>query len=175
MFCSFPNAHSGTLGAVFPQPVISGFELVQPRFEPSWTSPSWPNPAPDLYKHPRVQADSGRRAEDSEQGSESYRKEHDIYALGVIRVEIACWQPVHAILRVDLEQASLRDTVPVKRRLLESNVLQKVRFNMGDTVCDVIKACLCGLDLPEPGLGEVNLERDMSVQQRFSIRKLSKS
>lgn len=174
MFCFFPDTHSGTPGAAFRQPVISGFELAQPQFEPSWSSPSWSNPAHNLYKHPRVQADSGRRAEDSEQGSESYRKKHDIYALGVIRVEIACWQPVHAILRVDLEQASLRDTMPVKRRLLESHVLQKVRFYMGDTVCDVIKACLSGWISQSRDSAKSTL-RETCPFKSVSIRKLSKS
>ncbi|KAK0627408.1 prion-inhibition and propagation-domain-containing protein [Immersiella caudata] len=151
------------------QPIISGFELARPQGEPSWTSPGWPNPAHDLYKHPRVQADSGRNAGESEQKSRSecYSKEYDIYALGVVLVEIACWQPVHAILRIDLEQAGLRDTMPAKRRLMEAPVLEQVRFHMGDTMCHVIKACLGGLDLGEQVAGQVGIERDLSLQERF--------
>jgi hypothetical protein len=130
------------------KPTLSGFESARPESESRWTEMAGRNTAHDLYRHPMLQQEGfGWDSSNSETARISFNKSFDVYSLGIVLLEIACWKPIHAILDINLEQAGLRDTMPVRRRLLEEPVhLARVRASVGDIMHAVIRACLEGLE-----------------------------
>jgi hypothetical protein len=51
-----------------------------------------------------------------------YRKTFDIYSLGIILLEIALWQPIHAIIGIaNISNASPQATYQVRGKLLKNN------------------------------------------------------
>jgi hypothetical protein len=130
------------------KPTLSGFESARPEAESRWTEMAGRNTAHDLYRHPMLQQEGfGWDSSNSETARISFNKSFDVYSLGIVLLEIACWKPIHAILDINLEQAGLRDTMPVRRRLLEEPVhLARVRASVGDIMHAVIRACLEGLE-----------------------------
>ena len=145
------------------RPVISGFEYARPQDQPLWTEVSH-NPAHDLYRHPEVQADAGRDLR--REKTHMFKKTYDIYALGIVLLEIAFWKPIHVILDVDLDNCLLKDTITARARLLqEPRFLQAVEAHMGEIMCSAIRACLTGLE--SFGLAEPDEDAAPSCGLRF--------
>ncbi|KAE8832552.1 hypothetical protein PTNB85_06944 [Pyrenophora teres f. teres] len=137
----FPHNQTGDIN--YADPFISGFDYSRPAANDELTEPSSDNPAADIYRHPSVQSRNNR--EDTG-GRESYKKSFDLYSLGIVLLEIAYWKPIDAILGIDLDEAVPKDTRHVQRRLLdgEPRHLGWVRSFVGDTVEEVVRACLRG-------------------------------
>ncbi|KAH7307943.1 prion-inhibition and propagation-domain-containing protein [Rhexocercosporidium sp. MPI-PUGE-AT-0058] len=151
------------------RPIISGFEYARPVFEPLWSENSFQNPAHDLYRHPEVQADAGRDLDEHESAG-MFKKNYDIFSLGVMLLEIAVWKPVHTILGIDLGHAMLKDTISVQRRLLnEEKIMQEVKFSMGDAISQAITACLTGMDFVQSNVRGESLdgESGLRLQREF--------
>ncbi|KAI1814437.1 prion-inhibition and propagation-domain-containing protein [Poronia punctata] len=122
------------------QPYFSGFEYSRPEAAdyPSENPPALA--AEDLYRHPAVQG--GPR--DSKHGL-GYKKQHDIYSLGILILEIAYWKPIYQILGYDSAQLiKPSETVWVKEVLLGGTYIKKVKSYMGNTVADILRVSLTG-------------------------------
>ncbi|KAF2190936.1 hypothetical protein K469DRAFT_359701 [Zopfia rhizophila CBS 207.26] len=134
----------GIDGIDFNLPYISGFDYSRPAMNDDMTEKPPENAASDIYRHPRVQG-SGNR--DSIGGVGGFKKSHDLYALGVILLEIAYWKPIDKILGIeDLNNARPSVTIKVRQRLLDEKegFLRFVRSYLGNTVEGVVRTCLRG-------------------------------
>lgn len=145
----------------FGDPFISGFDYSRPAMNDDLTEKPPENAAADVYRHPRVQG-SGLR--ESSSPSSSYKKSYDLYALGVILLEIAYWKPIDAIVGIEnLARAKPGVVFGVRTRLLDGKepFLRHVRSHLGNTVEAVIRSCLQG---PQAfGLREGADEKDEEV------------
>ncbi|CAI6340478.1 unnamed protein product [Periconia digitata] len=147
----------------FSDPLISGFDYSRPAMNDDMTEKPPENAAEDIYRHPNVQGAGGRDplgSSSSSGGLGGFKKSYDIYALGVILLEIAYWKPIERIVGIkDLERAKPRETFRVRESLLSggegsgkgekgvnvgNDVLGYVRSHLGDTIERVIRACLEG-------------------------------
>jgi hypothetical protein len=139
----FPKPGSKANEMNLSDPYISGFDYSRPATSDDMTERPTDNPHADIYRHPIVQSTGNR---DSTLGRESYKKSFDIYALGIVLLEIAHWKTIDAILGIDLETARPKQTWPVMERLVsrEPRHLAWVRSFAGDTVEEVVRACLEG-------------------------------
>jgi hypothetical protein len=160
------------------KPFISGFEYARPD-STDVTSTRPPN---DLlwaaYCHPTYQGnDPG-----------PYRKQFDVYSLGIILLEIAYWKTADDILgitrfaeqtkakelskqEVDRKiQLRFRDT---RRRILdEPHLLQPVRSNMGIRYYNAVRACIEGFDTADFGQAERSASVDDVVMQQSFLRQV---
>lgn len=126
-------------------PYISGFEYSRPAQRDDLTERPSDTLAADIYRHPVVQQSAHRGG---------FRKSHDLYSLGVLLLEIAYWQPLDAILGLDLDDPKFgpKHAARVRHRLLaEPRWLKMVRSYQGDAVEEVIRLCLEG---PQAFMGE---------------------
>lgn len=95
------------------------------------------DPSRDVYRHPNAQGPT----------SSSFIKAYDIYALGIMLLEIAYWKPfskivekligsskVSAILMKNIRTSLLTDT--------PTGFIQNVRFRMGNHFASVVAVCL---------------------------------
>ncbi|KAL1636755.1 hypothetical protein SLS58_009594 [Diplodia intermedia] len=123
-------------------PYLSGFDYARPAQNEDLTEKPPENAAYDLYRHPDVQ---GSRAEGD--NAASFQKTFDIYALGIILLEIAYWQPIDRILKIDLPKARPSTTLRVRNRLLsERKLLGHVKSHAGVVLEQVVRACLIGAE-----------------------------
>ncbi|KAL5438149.1 hypothetical protein PMIN07_006383 [Paraphaeosphaeria minitans] len=149
----------------FADPYLAGFDYSRPAMNDDLTEKPPEDAAADVYRHPRVQGSGLREASSpnssSSLSSSSYKKSYDIYALGIVLVEIAYWAPIDAILGIpDLERAKPSVVFGVRKRLLddEEPFLRYVRSHLGDRVEGVVRACLVGASAF--GVGEGRDERE---------------
>ncbi|PSN67496.1 hypothetical protein BS50DRAFT_610587 [Corynespora cassiicola Philippines] len=151
----------------FGDPFVSGFDYSRPAQNDDLTEKPPENAALDIYRHPRVQG-SGNR----ESPHNSFKKSYDLYALGIILLEIAYWRPIEKILGIEnLANARPSITMKVSQRLLseEEGFLGYVRSHLGNMVHDVVKACLegpKGFGLEE-GVDEKKEEVGAELQRMF--------
>ena len=101
-------------------------------------------PGVDIYRHPDIL------------GGEpcSFTKNHDVYALGLVLLEIGFWCPLVKIIRglvdVEKEPASsaffeIQDFILGKSSVGRDHfVLQQLRYSMGDVYAAVVRRCLEG-------------------------------
>ncbi|KAF2203407.1 hypothetical protein GQ43DRAFT_267686 [Delitschia confertaspora ATCC 74209] len=148
-------------------PYIAGFDYSRPAQNDDMTERPPENAASDIYRHPRVQG-SGNR------DSGGFKKSYDLYALGVIILEIAYWKPIDKILSIpDIHSARPSVTMKVRQRLLDDRegFLKFVKSHLGNTVEGVVRACLEGptaFGLPE-GAAEKDEEGE-HLQRMFYER-----
>ncbi|OTB00333.1 hypothetical protein M426DRAFT_66080 [Hypoxylon sp. CI-4A] len=154
----------------FGKPILSGFDYSRPTGNADWTEKVVRNPAHDIYRQPRAQADY-----DSADGQAAFKKSYDYYSLGIILLEIALWRPVDSILGVDFGTARLADTMTAHTRL-SNDKLKDVRAYMGDSMHSVIQVCLEGLKAF--GLDEASDETDpvvaVKLQRAFHSKVVEK-
>lgn len=128
----------------YADPFLSGFDYSRPAMSDDMTERPSDNPAADIYRHPAVQHRGNR---DDASGRETYKKSFDLYALGLVLLEIAHWKTIDAILGIGLDTARPRDTAAVRGRLLGSSEpqhLRTIKSYSGDALEDVIRSCLVG-------------------------------
>lgn len=127
----------------YADPLVSGFDYSRPATSDDMTERPLDNPSADIYRHPTVQSKGNK---DDASGRESYKKSFDFYSLGIVLLEIAHWKTIDKILGIDLKTAKVKDTWAVQENLLEKKPkpLKVVKSNCGNTVEEVIKACLMG-------------------------------
>ncbi|KAI9822997.1 MAG: hypothetical protein M1832_002651 [Thelocarpon impressellum] len=122
---------------------LSGFDFARPAHADELTEKPPPHPAFDVYRHPEAH---GAAPLDSE-APRPFKKSYDVYALGVVLLELALWQPVHAVLDIaDIQAARPAVTRGVQERLLaqDSPFLARVRAAAGDAYAEVVRTCLRG-------------------------------
>jgi len=116
-------------------PYVTGFELSRPNDLEGMTEQPGFNPFQDIYRHPRAQ---------SMHGAGKYRKAYDIYALGILLIEIANWKGIDILLGFEkISDAKPRELRDIHKRLLEEPVhLQRLGSKFGDTFQEAVKVCL---------------------------------
>ena len=122
-------------------PVVSGFDFSRPDESDQTTVKSTSSLSDEYYKHPQLLSYSSARSS----------KTHDIYALGVVLVEIALWKPIESVMEVCFGKKVTRSMCPrIRERLLAGpfgdfeNVLSAVSAQAGDTYASATKRCLTG-------------------------------
>ena len=102
----------------------------------------------DLYRHPELIGVTSTRS----------RKSHDIYSLGIVLVEIAYWQPIENVLKIDLAQkGAMRQVRHIREQLLKDGgeYFGRIDSLMGEIFRHVIRKCLVGgLEIGIPHNGD---------------------
>lgn len=145
------------------QPFLSGFDFSRPGGSDEMTDAPGDDVEHDLYRHPNAQSNRRRDRERS-------KKSFDIYSLGVILVELAHWQPVEDILRIDIRRARGRPDVVrgIREALLREDKVAAVGADMGERFEDATRKCLAGGE--ELGLREGDDETQDEVAERLSMK-----
>lgn len=139
-----PSSNAG-LG----DPFLSGFEYSRPAEAGERTErPAAGTLYHELYRHPRVQFDLPREA-GGQCGAKKtgFRKAYDVYALGVVLLEVALWEPVHALVGLPDESAvTPRAARGAWTALAEEKRYEgRLRAMVGDGVAEAVMACVAGL------------------------------
>ena len=152
----------------YANPYVSGFHYSRPATRDDMTERPSQDIAAELYRHPFAQHFNNM----------GFSKSHDIYALGLILLEIAYWKPLDQILGIDLGLARPKTVYKVRERLLRSEpkLLQFVRSQLGTTVEHIIRICLIG---PEAfglayDIDEKSREVQAMLQREFSEQVVAK-
>lgn len=141
------NLSVQTAGAKLIHPLLFGFEYSRP--ENAFSSRRVENETvSNLYRHPVRWGTP----------TERFGKAHDIYALGVILLELGLWERVDTIDRGTLKDEAARGGLAVKKKLLK-HTEQRLDFYMGTGYMKAVKICLSGT------LDEIP---DFQVQAEFS-------
>lgn len=125
-----------TIRELFQEPslYLKGFEIARPQQNASSSRANF-DLLTNLYRHPARQDAPTVR----------FRKEHDIYALGVVLLEIGIWQTVASLFEKELKRAENGDRWPdpaeVKAKLLRraTELLPPV---MGTGYAGAVQRCL---------------------------------
>lgn len=114
-------------------PFLSGFDYSRPAKNEKLTEKPPFHPKMEFYRHPSAVIAS------------NYRREWDIYSLGIVLIEIAHWKPIHRILGFENPEAVTRSDVREKRKELlgELDHLSIKSFFKG-RYAEITKACLTG-------------------------------
>ncbi|KAF3923304.1 hypothetical protein ABW21_db0202687 [Orbilia brochopaga] len=135
-------------------PYLSGFEYSRPAEAGERTErPTANSLYRELYRHPYAQFDFPRESTSigHNMGGGSgkrrgFRKIFDVYALGVVLLEVALWEPVHALVGVKDEKAvTAREARGAWAALAEKRAYEgRLRAMVGDIVADIVMACITG-------------------------------
>ncbi|KAF2806413.1 uncharacterized protein BDZ99DRAFT_523862 [Mytilinidion resinicola] len=106
----------------------------------------------DVYRHPDRQGCPAN----------VFIKRHDIYALGVVLLEIGLWQPAITLESNNFKNA--RDPVAIKMQLLK-HASRRLGDKMGDNYAKVVDVCLTG----EFGI-QNDTKEDLKLQQAFHVQ-----
>ena len=138
-----PNLPDDT-DEILKEPWLMGYEYARFDNPDMMSELQSSEPGVDIYRHPDIL------------GGEpcSFMKEHDIYAFGLVLLEIGFWCPLVKIIKglvdVEKEPASsaffeIKDFVLGNTAIGKENfILQQLRFYMGDVYADIVKKCLEG-------------------------------
>jgi hypothetical protein len=133
----FPT--SGNAPFTLNEPYIMGFEYARRDAPDEETEKPSLNPSQDIYRHPRAQGLASAR----------YVKAFDIYALGIILVEIARWRPFEDIVEkmgYKLKDVNVATTTNIQKTITGGKDKDKfpvnLRFTMGDEYTKVVLCCL---------------------------------
>lgn len=138
-----PNLPEDT-DVILKEPWLMGYEYARFDNPEMMSELQSSEPGVDIYRHPDIL------------GGEpcSFTKEHDIYALGLVLLEVGFWCPLVKIIKglVDAEKEpassaffEIKDFVLGNTTIgKEHFILQQLRFYMGDVYADVVKKCLEG-------------------------------
>ncbi|KAH7394187.1 prion-inhibition and propagation-domain-containing protein [Phaeosphaeria sp. MPI-PUGE-AT-0046c] len=115
-------------------PQLSGFEYSRPDASNQTTEGDEPGLEVDMYRWPTIQSQITHRS----------RKIHDIYALGLLLLEVFMWKPLHRILDFDLKELGFDQVRDVRQMLLKDKpeILSKLRQKVGYKIHDLIRRCI---------------------------------
>lgn len=118
------------------KPVLSGFEYSRPDGESNTSERAEPIAVRDLYRWPEIQG-----LDVTDQRS---RKTYDMYALGLVLLEIAYWQPLYKILELKRETIGFKAAKSVRHDLLNSKTspLKNLQNLVGDRYYNVVHKCI---------------------------------
>ncbi|KAI1771326.1 hypothetical protein F4818DRAFT_429798 [Hypoxylon cercidicola] len=135
----------------FSEPWVMGYEFSRPEAYFS-QGQSDRSPLRDVYRHPDRQ---GRP-------TQPFNKIHDIYALGVVLLEIGLWQQATSFEKSGF--ANVRDPQAIKKQLLR-HVEKRLASKMGEKYQQVVLLCLTnGFDVKDDS------KEDLRLQQAFRTK-----
>lgn len=135
----------------FSEPWVLGYEFSRPEAYFS-QGQSDRSPLRDVYRHPDRQ---GRP-------TQPFNKVHDIYALGVVLLEIGLWQQATSLEKSGF--ANVRDPQAIKKQLLR-HVEKRLASKMGEKYQQVVLTCLKnGFDVKDDS------KEDLKLQQAFRTK-----
>ncbi|KAL8724640.1 MAG: hypothetical protein Q9181_006737 [Wetmoreana brouardii] len=145
-------------------PYLTGYEYARADRPGETTTGGYVDEWTELYVHPDYQG-TGTKG--------TYRKTFDIYSLGIILLEIAYWQTTEKIMGIDMEAVDVfKDIHAIRETLLRprSQVLDKLRENLGVEYHDAVKACILGKEAfgIAPKEKETDVEVGAKLQREFT-------
>ncbi|KAG5811370.1 hypothetical protein H9Q74_006068 [Fusarium xylarioides] len=126
-----PDAGSNPEGQIdFAEPWVFGFEFSRPE---AYFSQGAEDTclARNIYRHPDRQLSP----------TQIFNKIHDIYALGVVLLEVGLWQPATSLEKYAFTK--VQDPQAIKRRLIQQ-AEKRLGSKMGDRYKSVVLKCLQG-------------------------------
>ena len=119
------------------QPYVMGYEFARGDEPAEISDKPSADPSQDVYRHPNAQGPT----------SSTFIKAYDIYALGIMLLEIAYWKPFSKIIEklVGVSKVSAVLMKNIRTSLLTdtpTGFLQNVRFRMGSRFASIISVCL---------------------------------
>jgi serine/threonine protein kinase len=157
------------------KPYLSGFDFARPARRDDLTELPPDYPEHDLYRHPKTQSfirvDKDR---------ETFRKSFDIYALGIVLIEIATWTTIDKIIapKPDPKPNQKPDSKPDQKSVIKPAVMKEIRnkllneptylgqvqFNVGSKYMNIVRCCLTG---PDAFGIEPSREKDLEMDARL--------
>ncbi|KAK2763148.1 hypothetical protein FQN54_009784 [Arachnomyces sp. PD_36] len=142
------NSSKTRLEVNYPEPWVLGFEFSRP--DPFFSNGQADfEPTRDIYRHPDRQGEP----------TEMFKKVHDIYALGVVLLEIGLWEPA-----IKLEKglfSHVSDPRAVQAQLTK-HAQKRLQARVGRKYKEVVLKCLSG----DFGV-EDDSKEDLKLQQAF--------
>lgn len=134
----------------FTAPWVLGFEYSRP--DPFFSAGQADfEPTRDIYRHPDRQG----------QPKETFKKIHDIYALGVVLLEIGLWEPAVKLQKNRFTHVENPRTVQAQ---LIKHAQRRLEPKVGRRYKDVVLKCLTG-DFEV----EDDTREDLKLQQAFRL------
>ncbi|OIW33644.1 hypothetical protein CONLIGDRAFT_186695 [Coniochaeta ligniaria NRRL 30616] len=146
----------------YSKPYLSGFDFSRPARPEEMTDIPGDDAEFDLYRHPQAQSTNpGERAR--------FKKSFDIYSLGVLLVEIAHWDTIDRILRINLSIVRSRPSIALrlKSSLLGPDMMAAIGAAVGEVYEKATQICISGG--PSLGLEDGDDETDGAVAARLSM------
>jgi hypothetical protein len=149
----------------YAKPYLSGFDFSRPARPDEMTDIPGDDAEFDLYRHPDAQSTNpGERSR--------FKKSFDIYSLGVLLVELAHWDTIDRILRINLNVARGRPSIALRVRavrlnLLSDDIVAGIGASMGEIYEKAARICISGGQ--SLGLEDGNDETDGAVAARLSM------
>ncbi|KAL9604725.1 MAG: hypothetical protein Q9179_001763 [Wetmoreana sp. 5 TL-2023] len=145
-------------------PYLTGYEYARADRPGETTTGGDVDEWTELYVHPDYQG-TGTKG--------TYRKTFDVYSLGIILLEIAYWQTIGNIMEIDMEAEDVFEDIHAIRETLlrpRSQVLYKLRENLGGEYHDAVKACVLGKEAfsVAPNESEIDVEVGAKLQREFT-------
>lgn len=131
-------------------PYLKGFEFSRPHQGKS-SGRTATDLIDNLYRHPARQGIP----------TETFNKEHDLYAVGVVLLEIGLWRTVKSIFKNKLDQAGQGGSFPSKETIRDQLVtLAQTRLPpaMGTKYSEAVQKCIGGFGLVEDTTKQTGLE-----------------
>ncbi|KAI9858822.1 MAG: hypothetical protein M1813_007289 [Trichoglossum hirsutum] len=152
------NPILGSGSQPYPIPYLAGWGLARPSVASTVLAINT-DVEPNFYRHPSRQG----------QPKTAFTAEHDIYALGVVLLEIALWRTISSVFRKQIDKATVEGRLPppdmVKKALLDKARMDIPR-EMGEEYAKAVEKCLKG----DFCLGEDGEERTaLSVAFRETV------
>jgi hypothetical protein len=134
----------------FPEPYIVGFDFSRPDKSGGISLTTRASPL-DIYRHPEA-----RRVTHSANQAHLYKKEFDVYSLGLILFEIGLWRRLDEFLKPNLTPDAFKERIV-------SYVQRHMSLWMGETYKRVVLSCLSG-DYSEK-VGSIALATESNEEQ----------
>ena len=151
------------------EPYFMGYEYARIDSPGEMSDKPSDNPAQAIYRHPSAQGPI----------SETYIKAYDIYALGIMLIEIAYWKPFAKIIEklIGKENVSAKLMESVRKSLLAdvpTGFLQNIRFRVGNEFATAVEKCLRYTfeepDTPPPEFLKSYFEGVVKPLQKFGLK-----
>lgn len=133
---------------LYDEPWVLGFEFSRPEIYFSAGEADF-EPSRDIYRHPARQ---GRP-------EEMFKKIHDIYALGIVLLEIGLWEPAITLEKNMFKTASNSKAIQAQ---LVKHAQKRLQTRVGKKYKDIVVKCLTG----DFGVTD-DTRDDLNLQQAF--------
>lgn len=144
------SAEGNTVAVEFAEAWVFGFEFSRQDTARTVAEPDF-NPDRDIYRHPERQGELEL----------AFTRLHDIYALGVVLLEIGLWDPALKLQKKEFANATAENASAVRRQLVK-HAKVRLESKVGRKYRDLVIKCLTG----DFGVTDDNKE-DLKLQQAF--------